>query len=101
MTWESLHEGILEEFTEAARFTAEDHFMAMSVHVARRTEQGKKDCKAYRARKKTSPEWTAKERSRHSAAPRASKLAWGATYRAKNREKLRLKEAARRARVTS
>ncbi len=62
--WTDLGEGILEEFVEHARFTNEDTFMALSIHITKRREQHKKDCAAYRSRKALDPAWVAKDKAR-------------------------------------
>ncbi len=69
--WSNLYEGILSEFVEAARFTNEDTYTAFAELSERRKEQHRKDCAAYRGRKRLDPAWRAKHAARVLAARRA------------------------------
>ncbi len=90
MSWEDLQEHILEEFTEVSRYSVEDAFAAYSEHLTRHSEQHKKDCKAYRDRKRLDPVWRAKERERKRQPEYVKKqLVRVRIWKAKQRQKIR------------
>ncbi len=64
MSWDDLHQGILEEFAEAGRLGSERTFAALSNFSAKRVERHKQDCKAQRTRKARNPLWVAAENKR-------------------------------------
>ncbi len=65
MSWQDLHEGILEEFTEAGRLSTDLAFSVMSGMVTIKEQLRKRDCATYRGKKRLDPAWRAKESRRN------------------------------------